>query len=111
MLPVTEIGKTPLAAHETLVVNEVVCSQSTFVGVSDHEIVAGDELTSALKCITSVSGPFVSVAAAAIGAAKMLAVFHVKVDEKVWACSQSTEVGVRVHEIVAGDELKSSLNE
>ena len=100
----------PLTFDKMLVVNEVVCSQSTLVGVSDHEIVAGDELTSPLKCITSVSGPFVYVAAAAIGAAKMLAVFHVKVDEKVWACSQSTLVGVRFHEIVAGDELKSPLS-
>ena len=42
MLPVTEIGKTPLAAHETFVQNEVVCSQSTLVGVRVHDIVTGD---------------------------------------------------------------------
>ena len=72
MLPLAEIGKVFAASHETLVENEVVCSQSTLVGVSDHVIVAGDELTSPLKCIASVSGPFVYVAAAAIGAHRRL---------------------------------------
>ena len=33
----TEIGKMLLPALGTLVVNEVVCSQSTFVGVNDIE--------------------------------------------------------------------------
>ena len=42
MLPVAEIGKVFAASHETLVVNEVVCSQSTLVGVRLHDIVPGD---------------------------------------------------------------------
>ena len=37
MLPVTEIGKTPLPAHVGVIVIEVACSQSTFVGVNDIE--------------------------------------------------------------------------
>ena len=43
MLPVAEIGKVFAASHETLVENEVVCSQSTLVGVSDIAIVTGFE--------------------------------------------------------------------
>ena len=42
MLPLTEIGKTPSPAHETLVEKVVVCSQSTLVGVRVHDIVPGD---------------------------------------------------------------------
>ena len=39
-----------------------------------------------------------------------LGVFHETLVEKVWACSQSTLVGVRVHDIVAGDPAKFSEN-
>ena len=42
MLPLTEIGTTLAPAHVGLIVIEVVCSQSTFVGVSDIDIVTGD---------------------------------------------------------------------
>ena len=47
MLPLTEIGKTPSAAHVGLIVIEVASSQSTFVGVNDIETDA--ELEVALK--------------------------------------------------------------
>ena len=40
-----------------------------------------------------------------------LGVFHETLVEKVWACSQSTEVGVRLHVIDAGVVAKFPLNE
>ena len=98
-----------LSFHETLDEKAVKMKLLLLVGVSDHEIVAGDELKSSSSCITSVSGPFVYVAVAAIG--KVLYWFHETLDEKVWACIQSTLVGVRLHVIVAGDAAKFSVNE
>ena len=100
-------GKTPLSFHETLDEKAVKMKLLLLVGTSDHEIVAGDELKSPSSCITSVSGPFVYVAVAAIG--KVLYWFHETLDEKVWACIQSTFVGV--NDIVSDAELEVVLKE
>ena len=110
MLPVTEIGKTPLAAHETFVVKVVVSIQVVYVpcGVIVHENVPGDELKSSLNVYAMWLAVVPTMPLAPIGKTPSAAHETLVVNEVV--CSQSTLVGVSDIDIVTGFVAKFSLN-